>query len=249
MTSHSVQLTGLDSRTRPTHFRVSLDGRRSNATTSPNPPAAPATFARRRRSRPTRPSPTSAPARPAPDLRLRHRRWRGHPRADRRRRSSAARICPAAGQERVPGPAVDARRRRGQLTVDGASPGRRRSMARAASLEFVATFGAAPFQHAGFAVDLNDVARWAASGRQRRPASSTPASRRRAGASRGGSARACIGSPHSYRIEWTATQVRFLHRRDARAHVDEADRRSRCARSSSRLQHRRRRPSSSTGCG
>ena len=49
----------------------------------------------------------------------------------------------------------------GQLTVDGAFASTTSMFGPGRSLEFSATFGPAQFEHAGFAVDLNNVGLWA----------------------------------------------------------------------------------------
>ena len=96
----------------------------------------------------------------------------------------------------------------GRLHVDGASAGTTATYGAGRSLEFVATFTAAPFQTAGFATDLNDPpwATFSTKGdslfyaRTHNGAASTdtplPSS--------------LLGSPHRYRIEWAAGEVRFF---------------------------------------
>ena len=98
----------------------------------------------------------------------------------------------------------------GSLTVDGGyartttlvDPGR--------ALEFRATFGATTFQNAGFAVDFNDVARWAAFG------IGNNADQLYAWVNADGAAENIplgaqyLGSAHTYRIEWAPDSIRFL---------------------------------------
>ncbi|WP_255436511.1 N,N-dimethylformamidase beta subunit family domain-containing protein [Tessaracoccus sp. MC1756] len=100
----------------------------------------------------------------------------------------------------------------GTATVDGAllaygttdamfGPGR--------SLEFVAAFGAAGFQHAGFGVDMNDVARWAIFSTNQ--STNTLYARTNNNGSTADFALngSLIGSEHTYRIDWLPTQVVF----------------------------------------
>ena len=98
----------------------------------------------------------------------------------------------------------------GSLTVDGGyartmtfvDPGR--------ALEFRATFGATTFQNAGFAVDFNEVDRWAAFG------IGNTADQLYARVNADGAAENIplgaqyLGTAHTYRIEWTSDAIRFL---------------------------------------
>ena len=83
-------------------------------------------------------------------------------------------------------------------TDDSYGPGR--------SIEFDATFGAANFQHAGFGVDLNMVARWAmfSTGNT---SDTVFARTNNAGATTDFSlGTGLVGSSHRYRIEWSSTR-------------------------------------------
>ncbi len=96
----------------------------------------------------------------------------------------------------------------GQLHVDGAYAATTASYGPGHVLEFKATFGGGNFSHVGFGVDLNNNPNWAIFSvkddglfyaRTNVDGTSTetqlPSS--------------LIGSPHVYRIEWDATQVRY----------------------------------------
>ena len=116
----------------------------------------------------------------------------------------AGRVCPAAGRW-LHGPA-------GPLRSGGGLHGRRRLRPHDEPVDpgHVAgvprTFGDTTFQNAGLAFDFNNVARWAAFGiGQHDPGSSTPVSRR-ASEEVIGLGAGYLGSPHTYRIEWTATR-------------------------------------------
>ena len=102
------------------------------------------------------------------------------------------------GSATVGGGQLDRRRRRSRHQHAVSRPGR--------SLEFVATFQAAPFQHVGFADDLN-----AAPGRSSAPAATA---RRLKARTNDGRPRTddvipgnWLGTPHRFRIDWTASQV------------------------------------------
>ncbi len=208
VTSHTLQLTGLSPNT-TYHFRVSSTDAASNTATSPNPPAAPATFS----------TPTSV----AIDTTV----------ADFSAGTTGADtyVSDTAGGEVILAPTVGAEFggnslpsgwtstpwavgggstvAAGAVVVDGArlntdvlfGPGR--------SIEFVATFGASAFQHAGFGVDLNDVGRWAMFSTNN--TSTSLFARTNGGTSNADTALGSqyIGSEHRYRIDWTATQVVF----------------------------------------
>ena len=93
----------------------------------------------------------------------------------------------------------------GALIVDGARAGTIANFAAGRSLEFVATFGGAPFQHVGFA-DTLDAAPWAIF-------STFNGGALFARTNSGGAsidtpiAGSLLGSPHRFRIDWTATAV------------------------------------------
>ena len=138
------------------------------------------------------------------------------------------------------------RQRRTTCTSTAPAPAPTATYAAGRSLEFVATFTAAPFQHAGFATDLN-APPWAIFStrgdslfyaRTHNGSTSTdtplPSS--------------LLGSAHRYRIEWDADEVRFYVDgglgRHPRAQLRRSD-----APADQRLQRRRRRALASTGCG
>ena len=93
----------------------------------------------------------------------------------------------------------------GALAVDGARAGTIGNFAAGRSLEFVATFSGAPFQHAGFA-DTLDAAPWAIF-------STFNGGGLFARTNSGGAsidtpiAGSLVGSPHRFRVDWTTTAV------------------------------------------
>jgi hypothetical protein len=95
----------------------------------------------------------------------------------------------------------------GLLTVDGARATTDATYGPGRSLEFVATFGAAPFQHAGFAADQDFNAPWAIFS----TASTTNSlfARTSAGVNTliPGS---WLNAPHRYRIDWNANGIVFF---------------------------------------
>jgi N,N-dimethylformamidase beta subunit-like, C-terminal/Domain of unknown function (DUF4082)/Bacterial Ig-like domain/Bacterial Ig domain/Purple acid Phosphatase, N-terminal domain len=96
----------------------------------------------------------------------------------------------------------------GSLRVNGSYARTVATYGSGRSLEFVASFGAQTFQHAGFGIDLNKSANWAIFSVQ---SNGTLAAR----TNNNGAATvtqlssALLGSPHLYRIEWGATDVRY----------------------------------------
>ncbi len=98
----------------------------------------------------------------------------------------------------------------GQLTVDGARAGTDASFAPGLALEFVATFGAAAFEHVGFAGDFDSNTPWIYF--STKDTTGTLYARTHTGSSAIDNAipGSWIGTPHRYRIEWTASTVRFL---------------------------------------
>ncbi|HSL00487.1 MAG TPA: N,N-dimethylformamidase beta subunit family domain-containing protein [Rubrobacteraceae bacterium] len=77
------------------------------------------------------------------------------------------------------------------------------------SLEFVATFGAAAFQHAGFGVDYNNVSRWAmfSTGGGDRPVGLYARTLNGSSQTNTQISEANPSTPHRYRIEWKASEV------------------------------------------
>ena len=96
----------------------------------------------------------------------------------------------------------------GSLRVNGAYARTVATYGSGRTLEFVASFGAQTFEHAGFGIDLNKSANWAIFSVQ---SNGTLAAR----TNNNGAATvtqlssALLGSPHRYRIEWGASDVRY----------------------------------------
>ena len=97
----------------------------------------------------------------------------------------------------------------GSLVVDGAravtdlpgfGPGR--------SLEFVATFGAAQFQHVGFVSDFDSDPPWILF--STRDTTNTLFARTSPGPSDVTIPNVSPGTPHHFRIEWTANEIRYF---------------------------------------
>ena len=161
-TSHSVQLTGLAPNTTYYYRVTSAD---AAATPPPSPSAARPRAASRRRPpafTDTTVADFGAGHHRRRHLRRRDRRRRGHPDADRGRRSSRA--DPAAGRLVEPDLGDPGRRtaaappsRAAHCTSTAPAPAPTRPSAPGRSLEFVATFGGASFQHVGFGVDFNSA--------------------------------------------------------------------------------------------
>ena len=96
----------------------------------------------------------------------------------------------------------------GRLQVDGASAGTNATYSAGRTLEFDATFTAAPFQTAGFATDLN-APPWATFSTQ---GDSLFYARTHNGSASTNTPlpSSLLGSEHRYRIEWDAGEVRFF---------------------------------------
>ena len=98
----------------------------------------------------------------------------------------------------------------GSLHVQGAIAGTNATFGSGRSLEFVATFGAAGFQHVGFGVDVNTVLSWAMFS----TGSTNNSILARTRVNGGTEAPTTIpgvspGTPHLFRIEWDTTEVRY----------------------------------------
>ena len=98
----------------------------------------------------------------------------------------------------------------GQLTLDGARAATDASFGPGSALEFVATFGAASFEHVGFAGTFDSNPPWIFF--STKDTANTLYARTNIGGATidnpiPGS---WIGTPHRYRIEWAASNVRFL---------------------------------------
>jgi subtilase family serine protease len=98
----------------------------------------------------------------------------------------------------------------GQLTVDGARAGTDAAYAPGLALEFGATFGASAFEHVGFAGDFDSNTPWIYF--STKDTTNTLYARTHTGASAIDNpiAGSWIGTPHRYRIEWSASSVRFF---------------------------------------
>lgn len=94
----------------------------------------------------------------------------------------------------------------GQLVVDGAVAGTSTAYEPGRALEFVATFGAAPFQHAGLVANLDFNGGWAMFSTNN---SSSSLYARTTGGSDTLLSGNWLGAPHRYRIEWEPASVRF----------------------------------------
>ena len=96
----------------------------------------------------------------------------------------------------------------GSLHVDGTYARTIAAYGSGRSLEFVASFGGQSFEHAGFAVDLNSSPNWAifsvsgSGGFYARTNNNGTSTETQLSS-------ALLGSPHRYRIEWGASDVRY----------------------------------------
>ena len=117
---------------------------------------------------------------------------------------------PSSGWESGPWTGGSATVAGGNVTVDGAYARTTTLVDPGHVLEFRATFGATTFQNAGFAVDFNDVALWAAFGIAN--SSDQLYARVNAGTSPENIplGAAFLDSTHTYRIEWASDAIRFL---------------------------------------
>lgn len=97
----------------------------------------------------------------------------------------------------------------GQVTVDGALLVTDAFYPAGRVIEFVATFGAATFQHAGFGVDVNNSPNWAMFSTQNSTTQLFARTNNNGTATSQAIAGSYIGTPHRYRIEWDAGAVRF----------------------------------------
>ncbi len=220
VTNHSVVITGLDPGT-TYHFRVSSQDASGNSATEPDPPAAPATFSTPSASftdttasdfgagTPTGVHLTGDPAE-----------------ADVDPDAHSVILNPTVAEEfsgsGLPasfgfsgtwaseggGPGGTATTSGGSLEVNGAYAGTGPLYGSGRTLEFVATFGNASFQHVGFGVDYNSQPNWAMFSTNNTTGQLFARTRF------GGSTDtlipgAFIGSSHRYRIEWGATDVKY----------------------------------------
>jgi hypothetical protein len=214
LTSHSVQLTGLNAST-TYYYRVISADAAANSRTDPAPPAPPRTF--------TTPSLSFADTTVA-DFTA------GSPDASTRISQTGDGeliLKPTEGDEFSAGPGLPAGWAScpwtapetcalgsgatvsgGSLHVNGTYARTVATYGSGRNLEFVASFGAQSFEHAGFAVDLNKSANWAIFSVQSNGAFAARTSNNGAATVTQLSS-ALLGSPHRYRIEWGATDVRY----------------------------------------
>ncbi len=210
-TSHSVELDGLEANT-TYYYRVTSADAASNSTTDPAAADPPRSF--------------STPAAGLTDTTTADFAA-GSPGADGYIAETAdgeVTLKPAVGEEfsglglpsgwssatwesQGGGPGGSATVSGGSLHTDGAFAGTDATFGPGRSLEFAATFGAAPFQHVGFSDNFNSV--WAIF-------STNNVTGQLFARTNTGSALVntplpglLIGSEHRYRIEWDAGEVRF----------------------------------------
>ncbi len=106
-------------------------------------------------------------------------------------------------------PAGSATVSNGKLVVDGASAGTVQTYGSGRALEFNATFGGGNFAHVGFGVDFNEDPHWAMFSVK---GDGTFNARTNTGAAQTETQlpASLVGSSHRFRIEWDATEVRYL---------------------------------------
>jgi hypothetical protein len=97
----------------------------------------------------------------------------------------------------------------GSVTVDGERLSSDPLHPAGRSMEFVATFGAASFQHVGFGVDYDSVAAWAMFSTHNTGGSVLYARTHDGGAASNVPIGNLVGSPHHYRIDWLPGSVVF----------------------------------------
>ena len=213
VTSHSVNLSGLTAGT-TYHFRVSSTDAAGNTGTSPAEPAAPATF-----------NVPAAPGATLTDSSLAD--FAGGVTGTGTFAGSSSdtadgevQLAPTIGDE-FAGSALPAGWTAtpwgtggtgtvggGLLTVDGARAGPTATYAAGRTLEFVATFANAPYQHAGFGVDYNS-APWAmfSTGGGSLPVGLYV--RSHPNGTNTSIPGVSLTVPHRYKIVWTATNIEF----------------------------------------
>ncbi len=211
-TSHSIQLTGLAPNT-TFYYRVVSTDAATNSATDPDPPAAPRSF--------TTPS-ASFTDTTVSDF------GAGTPDANTyisEMSNGEVILKPAEGQEFSAGPGLpagwgsqtwesqgggaggSATVAGGALHVDGAFAGTNSTFAAGHSLDFEATFGAAPFQHVAFTDNFTSAwAMFSTRGSTNQLYTSTNTGGAATDTPIGGQ---YIGSAHKYRIQWDAGQVQY----------------------------------------
>ncbi len=213
-TSHSIQLTGLAPNT-TYHYRVNSTDAASNTATEPNPPADPASFTTPSASFTDTTVSDFSAAPPGADTYV-SETGNGEVTLKPTEGSEFSGSSLPAGWTSCPWSASDpenctpgtgATVSGGSLHVDSAYARTAATYGSGRSLEFVANFSGQAAEHVGFGVDLNNDPNWAIfsvmadgsfNARTNGPATTDtllPSN--------------LLGSPHLYRIEWGATEVRF----------------------------------------
>ncbi len=167
VTSHSVQLSGLNSST-TYYYRVSSADAAANSNTDPAPPAAPRTFTTPGQSLTdttvtdfTAGSPdASTSVAQTSDGELILKPTEGDEFSGGPGLSAAWASCPWSAPETCT-PGTGATVSGGSLHVNGSYARTAATYGSGHSLEFVANFGGQSYEHIGFGVDLNNSANWA----------------------------------------------------------------------------------------
>jgi hypothetical protein len=215
VTSHSVQLSGLSPST-TYYYRVASADAAAHSSTDPAPPAPPREF--------------TTPAKVLSDTTV----------ADFTAGSADANAAlsqaadgevmlrPTEGDEFSGGPGIPAgwascpwtapetcasgtgaTISSGRLHLDGTYARTVASYGSGRSLEFVANFGGQSFEHAGLGVDLNNSPNWAIFS-VRSSGSLSARTNVNGGETETQLSGALIGSPHRYRVDWGAADVRYF---------------------------------------
>ena len=101
----------------------------------------------------------------------------------------------------------------GTVTVNGALLRSTVLSGPGSSVEFPATFGAAPYQHGGFGVDLAGTSRWAIFSTMGTTDTLYARTNNNGTLSDTPLGTGLVGSAHTYRIDWLADRVVFVGRR------------------------------------
>ena len=104
----------------------------------------------------------------------------------------------------------------GTVTVNGALLRSTVLSGPGSSVEFTATFGAAPYQHGGFGVDLAGTSRWAIFSTMGTTDTLYARTNNNGALSDTPLGTGLVGSAHTYRIDWLADRVVFVVDRDVR---------------------------------
>jgi Bacterial Ig-like domain/Purple acid Phosphatase, N-terminal domain/Glycosyl hydrolases family 16 len=212
--AHSVQLTGLSSST-TYYYRVTSADAAANSRTEPAPPASPRSF--------------TTPGQGFTDTTVADF-TAGAPDANAQISQSGDGeliLKPTVGEEFFGGPILPAGWEScpwtavetcaagtgatvsgGSLHINGTYARTVSSYGSGRSLEFVANFGGQSFEHAGFGVDLNGSPNWAIFSVTSSGAFAARTNNNGTGTETQLSS-TLLGSPHRYRIEWNANDVRY----------------------------------------